>query len=102
LHLLGGCFAELEWISDDSLSYLSTCLGRFMRRGDIVRLRQAIQINADKIEEFTHGIIAARIKTKTEHGSEEPPIKKATVKELIIYLYDPDLVDGQNSGSKTV
>jgi hypothetical protein len=61
-----------------------------MRRGDIVRLRQAIQIDAGKYEEFTHGIIAARIKTKVENHPEEPALAKATVKELIIYLYDPN------------
>jgi hypothetical protein len=77
-------------VHDDRLSYLSTYLGRFMRRGDIVRLRQAIEINAGKYEEFTHGIIAARIKTKVENRPEESALAKATVKELIIYLYDPD------------
>lgn len=76
--------------SDNRLSYLLTGLGLFMRRGDIVRLRQAIQLKAGKFEEFTHGIIAARIKVKTEHPPEETPLAKLTVKELIIYLYDPD------------
>jgi hypothetical protein len=76
--------------SDDRLSYLLTYLGGFMRRGDIVLLRQAIQINSGKFEEFTHGIIAARIKTRVEDQQKESPLTKATVKELIIYLYDPD------------
>jgi hypothetical protein len=61
-----------------------------VRRGDIVRLEKAIQINSGKFEEFTHGIIAARIKTQTEHQQSGAPHKKATVKELIIYLYNPE------------
>ncbi|MGB8701882.1 MAG: hypothetical protein WCD18_20900 [Thermosynechococcaceae cyanobacterium] len=61
-----------------------------MRRGDIVQLKQAIQIHAGKFEEFTHGIVAARIKTKADQGQEVPPLIKATVKELIVYLYNPD------------
>jgi hypothetical protein len=60
-----------------------------MRRGDIVQLRQAIQINPGKFEEFTHGIIAARIKSQAEHQQEATSPAKATVKELIIYLYNP-------------
>ncbi len=61
-----------------------------MRRGDIVRLRQAIQINSGEFEEFTHGIIAARIKTQAENQQEGSPLTKAIVKELILYLYNPD------------
>lgn len=61
-----------------------------MRRGDIVRLKQAIQIKSGKFEEFTHGIIAARIKMQDEHQQRGTSSTKATVKELIIYLYEPD------------
>lgn len=61
-----------------------------MRRGDIVQLRQPIQIRSSHVEEFTHGIIAARIKTKVELPSNEPPHSKSTIKELIIYLYNPE------------
>ncbi len=61
-----------------------------MRRGDIVHLKQAIQINSGNFEEFTHGIIAARIKTPDEHQQKGTSFTKATVKELIIYLFDPD------------
>ena len=61
-----------------------------MRRGDIVQLKQAIQINSGNFEQFTHGIIAARIKMQAEHQQEEVPLTKAIVKELIIYLYNPD------------
>jgi hypothetical protein len=61
-----------------------------VRRGDIVRLKQAIQIKSGKFEEFTHGIIAARIKTQDEHQQKDTSSTKATVKELIIYLYEPD------------
>jgi hypothetical protein len=60
-----------------------------MRRGDIVRLRQPLQINAGCLEEFTHGIIAARIKNEADPLQAESPLTKAIVKELIIYLYNP-------------
>jgi hypothetical protein len=61
-----------------------------MRRGDIVQLREAIQINSGDFEEFTHGIIAARIKAQAEHPQEEFSLSKTRVKELIVYLYNPD------------
>jgi hypothetical protein len=61
-----------------------------MRRGDIVSLRKPLCINEGYLEEFTHGIIAARIKTETEPLQAESPDTKATVKELIIYLYNPE------------
>jgi hypothetical protein len=61
-----------------------------MRRGDIVRLKQPIQLNTGNFEEFTHGIIAARIKTKAGQQQGEPTALKDIVKELIIYLYDPE------------
>jgi hypothetical protein len=61
-----------------------------MRRGDIVRLKQAIQIHAGKFEEFTHGIVVARIKTKADPSQGEIPLTKAIVKELMVYLYNPD------------
>jgi hypothetical protein len=61
-----------------------------MRRGDIVQLRQPIQIHSSHLEEFTHGIIAARIKTKVEPSPDVPPLSKSTIKELIIYLYNPE------------
>jgi hypothetical protein len=60
-----------------------------MRRGDIVRLRQPLQINTANMEEFTHGIIAARIKIEARPLQAESLLPKATVKELIIYLYNP-------------
>jgi hypothetical protein len=60
-----------------------------MRRGDIVRLKQPLQINTGNFEEFTHGIIAARIKTKAGQKQDETAALKDIVKELIIYLYDP-------------
>lgn len=61
-----------------------------MRRGDIVQLRQPIQIRSSHLEEFTHGIIAARIKTKVEPLPDVSPRSKPIVKELIIYLYNPE------------
>jgi hypothetical protein len=61
-----------------------------MRRGDIVQLGQTIQIHSTRFEEFTHGIIAARIKAKAEKASTEPLSPKPTVKELIVYLYNPE------------
>jgi hypothetical protein len=60
-----------------------------MRRGDIVQLGQLIQIHATQPEEFTHGIIAARIKSKAENTSADSSAPKSTVKELIVYLYNP-------------
>jgi hypothetical protein len=61
-----------------------------MRRGDIVQLKQAIRINSGKFEEFTHGIITARIKTQAKLPQEDLPLPNVTVKELILYLYNPD------------
>lgn len=60
-----------------------------MRRGDIVKLREPIEIHSAYFEEFTHGIIAARIKTKAVQPPDESSPSKATVKELIVYLYNP-------------
>jgi hypothetical protein len=61
-----------------------------MRRGDIVQLKQPIQIRSSHLENFTHGIIAARIKTKIEQPPEENSRSKSSVKELILYLYNPE------------
>jgi hypothetical protein len=61
-----------------------------MRRGDIVQLKQPIQIHSTRFEEFTHGIIAARIKAKADRPLAEPSPSKAAVKELIVYLYNPE------------
>jgi hypothetical protein len=61
-----------------------------MRRGDIVSLRKPLCINEGYIEKFTHGIIAARIKSETEPLQVKFPDAKAPVKELIIYLYNPE------------
>jgi hypothetical protein len=63
---------------------------KIMRRGDIVQLRQPIQIRSSHLEEFTHGIIAARIKMKVESPPNELQPSKPTIKELIIYLYNPE------------
>ena len=60
-----------------------------MRRGDIVRLGETIQIHSTQPEEFTHGIIAARIKSKGEQPQTDA-LQKSTVKELIVYLYSPE------------
>ncbi|WP_404783225.1 hypothetical protein [Altericista sp. CCNU0014] len=61
-----------------------------MRRGDIVQLKQPIQIRSSYLEEFTHGIIAARIKTKADRLPDEPSSSKSTIEELIIYAYNPE------------
>lgn len=61
-----------------------------MRRGDIVSLRKPLCINEGYIEKFTHGIIAARIKSESEPLQVKPKDAKAPVKELIIYLYNPE------------
>jgi hypothetical protein len=61
-----------------------------MRRGDIVILRKPLCINEGYIEKFTYGIIAARIKAETEPLHVKSQDTKATVKELIIYLYNPE------------
>lgn len=59
-----------------------------MRRGDIVRLRHPHQIQSDNTEVYTHGIIAARIKTDPQTVSNSQSGAKPVVKELIVYLYN--------------
>lgn len=62
-----------------------------MRRGDIVRLLHPLKIHTDGFEEFTHGVIAARIKAeKIPQEQGNASFNKATIKELIIYLYNPE------------
>ncbi len=61
-----------------------------MRRGDIVRLKYPHQIQPDSTEVYTHGIIAARIKAEIQTTSNHQSGAKPVVKELIVYLYNPE------------
>jgi hypothetical protein len=56
-----------------------------MRRGDIVYLKKKHPLNSSS-EEYTYGIIAARIKDIQDSSLQDiqPPVK-----DLIVYLYNP-------------
>lgn len=60
-----------------------------MRRGDIVKLKTSFQISPENLEEYTHGIIAARIKQPVNPSGEEEPDPLKKIKDLILYLYNP-------------
>jgi hypothetical protein len=58
----------------------------FMRRGDIIHLKKKHPLDTQS-EEYTHGIIAARIKEAPNNHSEAC---QPLVKDLIVYLYNPE------------
>ncbi|PZD70841.1 hypothetical protein C1752_08983 [Acaryochloris thomasi RCC1774] len=57
-----------------------------MRRGDIVRLTNTYSLNP-QLAEYTHGIIAARVKLDAQPLSKKS--SDVVVKELVVYLYCP-------------
>lgn len=61
-----------------------------MRRGDIVKLNNPHQIQANTVGVYTHGIIAARIKAESQARFTPQSNGKPAVKELIVYLYNPE------------
>lgn len=57
-----------------------------MRRGDVIQLKKKHPLDSQS-EEYTHGIIAARIKDTQDLSlqTKQPPVK-----DLIVYLYNPE------------